>query len=143
MNLFNRVISIGSHISLEQCEKCNIQYKLTIRSNIFRVLRYRYKWLTSERFDNRYITDDLRTIDLIRTRQDKETVLPLNRRERNKYVPLSSVILIKSERTKLSKSIIFLSLATVKLIAYMLIDYCLYWVLNTIQLYGRFQSKVK
>lgn len=143
MNLFNRVIPIGSRISLEQCEKCNIQYKLTIRSNIFRVLRYRYKWLTSERFDNRYITDDLRTIDLIRTRQDKETVLPLNRRERNKYVPLSSVILIKSERTKLSKSIIFLSLATVKLIAYMLIDYCLYWVLNTIQLYGRFQSKVK
>ncbi|XP_068981009.1 DC-STAMP domain-containing protein 2-like [Bombus flavifrons] len=110
---------------------------------ILRVLRYRYKWLTSERFDNRYITDDLRTIDLIRTRQDKETVLPLNRRERNKYVPLSSVILIKSERTKLSKSIIFLSLATVKLITYMLIDYCLYWVLNTIQLYGRFQSKVE
>ncbi|XP_060823568.1 DC-STAMP domain-containing protein 2-like [Bombus pascuorum] len=110
---------------------------------ILRVLRYRYKWLTSERFDNRYITDDLRTIDLIRTHQDKETVLPLNRRERNKYVPLSSVILIKSERTKLSKSIIFLSLATVKLITYMLIDYCLYWVLNTIQLYGRFQSKVE
>lgn len=143
MNLFNRAISVRSRISLKQCQKWNIQYKLTIRSNISRVLRYRYKWLTSERFDNRYITDDLRTIDLIRTRQDKETVLPLNRRERKKYVPLSSVILIKSERTKLSKSVIFLSLATVKLITYILIDYCLYWVLNTIHLYGRFQSKVK
>ncbi|XP_076544271.1 uncharacterized protein LOC143305224 [Osmia lignaria lignaria] len=110
---------------------------------LLRVMRYRYKWLTSERFDNRYITDDLRTIDLIRARQDKETVLPLNPRERNKYVPLSSVMLIKPERLKLGRSAVFLCLATVKLGSYMIIDYSLYWVLKTIQLYGRFQSKVE
>ncbi|KOX69325.1 DC-STAMP domain-containing protein 2, partial [Melipona quadrifasciata] len=110
---------------------------------ILRVLRYRYKWLTSERFDNRYITNDLRTIDLIRARQDKETVLPLNTRERNRYVPITSVRLIKSERVKLAKSIVFLSLATIKFIMYISADYCLYWILNTIQLYGRFQSKVE
>ncbi|KAF3430240.1 hypothetical protein E2986_05482 [Frieseomelitta varia] len=110
---------------------------------ILRVLRYRYKWLTSERYDNRYITNDLRTIDLIRARQDKETVLPLNIRERNRYVPITSIRLIKSERTKLAKSIVFLSLATIQLIMYVSADYCLYWILNTIQLYGRFQSKVE
>nr|XP_012140476.1 PREDICTED: DC-STAMP domain-containing protein 2-like [Megachile rotundata] len=110
---------------------------------LLRVLRYRYKWLTSERFDNRYITDDLRTIDLIRARQDKETVLPLNPRERNRYVPLSSVMLIKPEKTKLARSMVFLGLATVKLVTYMVMDYGLYWVLNTIQIYGRFQSKVE
>lgn len=111
--------------------------------NIFRVYHYRYKWLTNERFDNRYITNDLRTIDLIRTRQEKETVLPLNIRERNRYVPLGSVKLIKSERTKLAKSLVFLCLATIEFVTYIAADYCLYWVLNTIQLYGRFQSKVK
>ncbi|XP_076241492.1 DC-STAMP domain-containing protein 2-like [Calliopsis andreniformis] len=110
---------------------------------ILKVLRYRYKWLTSDRFDNRYITNDLRTIDLIRARQDKETILPLNPRERNRYVPLSSVMLIKPEKTKLARSIVFLGLATIKLLAYMAIDYSLYWVLYTIQLHGRFQSKVE
>ncbi|XP_076757059.1 DC-STAMP domain-containing protein 2 [Xylocopa sonorina] len=110
---------------------------------LLRVLRYRYKWLTSERFDNRYITNDLRAIDFIRARQDKETVLPLNVRERNRYASLSSVTLIKSERIKMARSVLFLSLATIKLIVYMSIDYSLYWVLNTIQIYGRFQSKVE
>ncbi|XP_076648285.1 uncharacterized protein LOC143356460 [Halictus rubicundus] len=110
---------------------------------VLRVMRYRFKWMTSERFDNKYITDELRTIDLIRTRQDKETVLPLNPRERNKYVPLSSVKLIKSERTKLVKSAVFLGLASIKLISYLAIDYSLYWVLNTIQIHGRYQSKVE
>ncbi|XP_017788736.1 PREDICTED: trichohyalin-like [Habropoda laboriosa] len=109
---------------------------------LLRVMRYRFKWLTSERFDNRYITDDLRTIDLIRARQEKETVLPLNPREKNKYAPLSSVFLIKSEKTKLARSVVFLGLATIKLAAYMAIDYSLYWVLHTIQVYGRFESKV-
>ncbi|CAK9819578.1 DC-STAMP domain-containing protein 2, partial [Anthophora quadrimaculata] len=109
---------------------------------LLRVMRYRYKWLTSERFDNRYITKDLRTIDLIRARQEKETVLPLNPREKSKYAPLSSVFLIKSEKTKLARSVVFLGLATMKLVAYMAIDYSLYWMLHTIQVYGRFESKV-
>ncbi|XP_054003275.1 DC-STAMP domain-containing protein 2-like [Hylaeus anthracinus] len=110
---------------------------------VLRVLRYRYKWLTSERFDNRYITEDLRTIDLVRARQDKETVLPLNSRERNHYASLSSVMLIKSEKVKLVRSVVFLGLATIKIISYIMIDYSLYWILNIIQIHGRFQSKVE
>ena len=110
--------------------------------DISRVLRYRFKWLTSERFDNRYITKDLRKIDLIRARQDKETVLPLNRREKSRYASLSSVMLVKSEKTRLARSAVFLGLATIKMLAFMSIDYSLYWVLYTIQLHGRFQSKV-
>ncbi|XP_078033110.1 uncharacterized protein LOC144467953 [Augochlora pura] len=110
---------------------------------VLRVMRYRFKWMTSERYDNKYITKDLRTIDLIRARQDKETVLPLNPRESHKYVSLSSVMLVKSERLKLVRSAVFLGLATVKLIAFLVIDYSLYWVLNTIQIHGRFESKVE
>lgn len=103
---------------------------------------YRYKWLTSERFDNRYLTDDFRTIDLIRTRQDKETVLPLNLRERNQYIPLTSVALIKVERVKLVKSAVFLGLATLKICIHMMADYSLYWILYTIRRHGRIETKV-
>lgn len=105
-------------------------------------MHYRYKWLTSERFDNRYLTDDLRTIDLVRTRQDKETVLPLNPRERNQYVPLTSVTLIKVEKVKLAKSAVFLGLATLKICIHMMADHSLYWILSTIRYHGRIETKV-
>lgn len=117
--------------------------KHVFHARISRVLHYRYKWLTSERYDNRYITNDIRTIDLIRARQDKETVLPLNPREQKRYASLTSAKLIKPERVKLARSLIFLSMATMKLITFIAIDYSLYWILKMIQIYGRYQSKVK
>ncbi|EGI58274.1 DC-STAMP domain-containing protein 2 [Acromyrmex echinatior] len=110
---------------------------------LLRILRYRHKWLTSDRFDNRYLTDDLRTIDLIRTRQDKETILPLNRRERNRYIPLTSVTLIKVEKIKLAKSVVFLGLTTFKICIHMMADYSLYWILSTIRYHGRIETKVQ
>lgn len=94
---------------------------------------YRYKWLTNPRFDNRYLTNYLRDIDLRRARLDKETILPLNPRERNKYVPLSSVRLIKSEKVRLTKSAIFMGLISFKLLFQMAIDYSLFWILNIIR----------
>lgn len=45
---------------------------------------------TRSRFDNRYVTKELRELDLKRVRQGRETVLPLNVRERAKYVTVSS-----------------------------------------------------
>ena len=98
-----------------------------------RVIYYRYKWLTSDRFDNRYISGYMREIDLKRARGDKETIFPLNRRERNKYVPLTSMLLIKSERIKLAKSAVFLATTSVKLAIHMAVDYCLFWILDTIR----------
>ncbi|XP_067203088.1 trichohyalin-like isoform X1 [Linepithema humile] len=110
---------------------------------LLRVMHYRHKWLTSERFDNQYLTDDLRTIDLIRTRQDKETILPLNPRERNQYIPLTSVTLIKIEKVKLAKSVVFLGLTTFKICIHMVADYSLYWILSTIRHHGRIEMKVQ
>ncbi|XP_018338244.1 PREDICTED: uncharacterized protein LOC108746157 [Trachymyrmex septentrionalis] len=110
---------------------------------LLRILHYRHKWLTRDRFDNHYLTDDLRTIDLIRTRQDKETILPLNRRERNQYIPLTSVTLIKVEKIKLAKSVVFLGLTTFKICIHMMADYSLYWILSTIRYHGRIETKVQ
>lgn len=107
------------------------------------MIYYRQKWLTNERFDNRYLTDDLRQIDLIRAKNDKETVLPLNPREKNKYIPLTSITLIKVEKIKLTKSAVFLGLTTFKLCIHMMADYSLYWVLSTIRYHGRFDTKVQ
>lgn len=105
-------------------------------------MHYRHKWLTSERFDNQYLTDDLRTIDLIRTRQNKETILPLNLRERNQYIPLKSATLIKVEKVKLTKSAVFLGLTTFKICIHIMADYSLSWILRTIRHHGRIEMKV-
>ncbi|XP_001604108.3 DC-STAMP domain-containing protein 2-like isoform X2 [Nasonia vitripennis] len=107
-----------------------------------RVVYYRYKWLTSDRFDNHYISGYMREIDLKRARQDKETIFPLNQRERSKYAPVSSVLLIRSEKVKLTKSAVFLSITSVKLAIYMAIDYCLFWLLDKIRYHGRIEKKV-
>lgn len=61
---------------------------------LYRVLYYRYKFLTDERFDNRFITKDFRAIDIRRAQLGKETVLPLNQRERNAYVNVSTIHII-------------------------------------------------
>lgn len=53
---------------------------------------YQQMFETRSRFDNRYVTKELRDLDLRRLRQGRETVLPLNTRERAKYV---SVIALK------------------------------------------------
>lgn len=54
-------------------------------------MHYRYKFLTSERFDNKYITKNFRFIDMRRAKLEKETVLPLNHREKKIYVSVRDV----------------------------------------------------
>lgn len=46
-------------------------------------------YATRSRFDNRYITKEFRELDLKRLREGRETVLPLSRRERAKYVTVN------------------------------------------------------
>ncbi|KAF5297552.1 hypothetical protein FQR65_LT09983 [Abscondita terminalis] len=110
---------------------------------VVRVLHYRYKFLTSDRFDNRYITKNFRNIDIRRAQLEKETVLPLNHRERALYINVRSIRLVKIERHKLAKAAIAIGIVTLKLSTHMMTDYALYWMLMTIRYHARFQSKIQ
>ncbi|RZC33618.1 DC-STAMP domain-containing protein 2-like [Asbolus verrucosus] len=99
--------------------------------------------IVNERSDNKYITRNFREIDLQRAKFGKETILPLNHRERKLYISVSSCRLVKTEKRKLAQSAVVLGVATLKLGSHMLVDYSLFWVLNLIRYHGRFQSKVK
>ncbi|KAL1513928.1 hypothetical protein ABEB36_003266 [Hypothenemus hampei] len=110
---------------------------------IFQVIFYRFKYLTSEKFDNIYITKNFRKIDQRRAKTGKETVLPLTKSEQQTYVPIASAKLVRSERRSLSKNITKLATASVKLGTHMAADYSLYWVLNLISHHARYQSKVQ
>lgn len=56
---------------------------------------------------------------------------------------MKSAKLVKSERKALKKSISTLVTATMKILIMIATDYALYWVLNLIKYYGRFQSKLQ
>ncbi|XP_068083933.1 DC-STAMP domain-containing protein 2-like [Anabrus simplex] len=106
---------------------------------------YRFwgQYLTQDRFENIYITKYFYELDIRRARLQRETVLPLNKREKRKYIPLASWTLVKTERMKLTKNAMFLGSATLKLGIHILGDFCLYWILNIIRIHGSVQSKVK
>ncbi|XP_064074790.1 DC-STAMP domain-containing protein 2-like [Vanessa tameamea] len=107
---------------------------------IFRAKYYQHMFETRSRYDNRYVTKELRDLDFKRYQERRETVLPLNRREQAKYICISSFRLVSSERVYLTRSIIFMAITTFKLLIHMVADYSLYWVLITIRHHGRSQT---
>ncbi|XP_061723433.1 uncharacterized protein LOC133529677 isoform X2 [Cydia pomonella] len=107
---------------------------------ILRAKYYLHMFRTRSRFDNRYVTKELRELDLKRQRQGRETVLPLNTRERAKYVATSSIRLLPSERMYLTRSIVFMVITTLKLMIHMVADYSLYWVLMNVRFHGSEQN---
>ncbi|XP_063629661.1 uncharacterized protein LOC134801062 [Cydia splendana] len=118
-------------------------YALTGLFLMLLLLRAKYYLLmfrTRSRFDNRYVTKELRELDLRRQRQGRETVLPLNTRERAKYVATSSIRLLPSERMYLARSIVFMVITTLKLMIHMVADYSLYWVLMNVRFLGSEQT---
>ncbi|CAD6221959.1 GSCOCG00011669001-RA-CDS [Cotesia congregata] len=108
---------------------------------LLRVINYRYKWLTKDSFDNKYLTNHFYDIDLIRRRKRKEIVLPLSRREKKKYIKLLSTRLITQEKIQMAKSTIFLGIVTIKFCINLFVDHSLFWILSTINYYGRFSMK--
>ncbi|XP_050357361.1 DC-STAMP domain-containing protein 2-like [Nymphalis io] len=107
---------------------------------IFRAKYYQHMFATRSRYDNRYVTKELRDLDFKRYQERRETVLPLNRREQAKYICISSFRLVSSEKVYLTRSIIFMAITTFKLLIHMVADYSLYWVLITIRHHGRLQT---
>ncbi|ENN78198.1 hypothetical protein YQE_05350, partial [Dendroctonus ponderosae] len=93
---------------------------------VFQVAYYRFKYLTSERYDNIYINQYFREIDQRRAKSGKETVLPLTKKEKLTYVPINSGALAKTERRSLSKNATKLATASVKLGTHMAADYILH-----------------
>ncbi|XP_045470431.1 uncharacterized protein LOC123677756 isoform X3 [Harmonia axyridis] len=112
-------------------------------SLFFIFLISRHQFLTKERFDNKFLTKNLVDIDLRRAAMDKETIFPLNHRERKKFITIQSVRLLPKERKELSEGLGFLMSTALKIGTHMAIDYSLFWIMNLIRKYGKFQSKVQ
>ena len=67
---------------------CKLEIIACTHSHFFfhRALLYRRKYLTKDKFDNSYITFAFRDIDGRREESNKECVLPLQWKEKRKYI---------------------------------------------------------
>ncbi|CAB3367403.1 Hypothetical predicted protein [Cloeon dipterum] len=99
----------------------------------YKAFKYHMKFKTNDRFDNYYVTREMREIDLARIKQGKEPILPLTSSEKRLYCRPGKLRLLRSERKRLFHSLVFLFLATLNIIYYLGCDYSLFWVLDVIK----------
>jgi hypothetical protein len=53
---------------------------------------YRQKYLTNDRFDNFYLTYKLLEVDVRRQKMGHESIFPLKRKERGRYIATSMTL---------------------------------------------------
>ncbi|XP_049771090.1 DC-STAMP domain-containing protein 2 [Schistocerca cancellata] len=109
----------------------------------FRAVYYWRKYMTNDKYDNRYITKEFYKLDENRSRLGHETILPLKNREKRKYITMVTLRLSGSEKLRLTRSVSFVIHITIKILILMAYDYCLYWILDKIHQHGRFTSKIQ
>ncbi|XP_055383719.1 DC-STAMP domain-containing protein 2 [Condylostylus longicornis] len=103
---------------------------------IFKSMYYKHKYMTSNQFDNYFITKEFVDIDNQRKSMRKELALPLTKKEERRYVKISSMTFVKSEILKIGRSVIFLIITTTQIFCTCLIDYSLYSILNMMRQIG-------
>ncbi|KAH3769099.1 hypothetical protein DPMN_170346 [Dreissena polymorpha] len=94
---------------------------------------YRSRYLSKDRFDNRYITFTVRDLDERRKRNQKGSILPLTYDEENKYVSSLSGRMLPFELRKLGVGLVLLMVSVFNAAFYLFCDYGLYSALALIQ----------
>ncbi|XP_022909836.1 protein sneaky [Onthophagus taurus] len=95
--------------------------------------KYHDKYLRDIEFDNIYITRYFRKIDARRRREDKKTLLPLKKIERNKLVDPWNLKPLKDEREKLFGKTFKLLLEMITATTFILLDRLFYEALDLVR----------
>ncbi|KAK3101373.1 hypothetical protein FSP39_003077 [Pinctada imbricata] len=102
----------------------------------FTSLNYVLKYRKKMKYDNRYITTAFVQLDEDCKRKGKETVLPLRKKEKKKYMFTTSKGLSMIELSGLKESAAFLLHHFISAVIIIAFDYILYYVLALIQQYA-------
>lgn len=106
-------------------------------------MRFRYKYLTSLRYKNIYITKRFHEIDKARVDVGMESILPLTFKERDSLVEVTSIMFVWSEWRHIFSSSVFLIFSTLHICGILLADYSLYWLLSMIHFYGNQENGIE
>ena len=78
--------------ALSTIKQTNIKIENKCNSVYFRAVMYRQKYLTNDRFDNFYLTYKLLEVDVRRQKMGHESIFPLKRKERGRYIATSMTL---------------------------------------------------
>ncbi|KAG4079821.1 hypothetical protein HA402_014952 [Bradysia odoriphaga] len=110
---------------------------------ISKVVRYKRKFLSKNRYDNKYLSKQLRAFDAKRKDLQLETALPLRRKEKRKYIELTSLQLLRKERFRIARQGFFLFTSTTYMLSIILTDYSLFWLLSIIRYAARADDDIE
>ncbi|NWH15582.1 DCST2 protein, partial [Grus americana] len=117
-----RVLGLFTHISF-----------FAILYMYIQALRYRYRYLRDDTFDNVYITRRFVELDLRRAEQGKPTVLPLSGWESGRYIPPAAPWLSQQERRRYGLQLVGVLRHVLLGLSIVLADYSLFWLLDLIR----------
>ncbi|XP_030375646.1 DC-STAMP domain-containing protein 2-like [Scaptodrosophila lebanonensis] len=101
------------------------------------------RYMHSREYQNIFLTKPFYAIDRQRKRLGQETVLPLKRTERRKYIKLSSLRLTNSEWLLIARNAFFMLITSLQLFCVCFVDYALFWLLATMSYYGHQQADLE
>ncbi|NXL93921.1 DCST2 protein, partial [Alectura lathami] len=117
-----QVLGLFAHVS-----SCAVLYMY------LQALRYRYRYLRDDTFDNVYITRRFVEMDARRAERGGPTVLPLTMRESGRYIHPGAPWLSRQERRRYGLQLVgFLRYALLGL-SLVLADYSLFWLLDLVR----------
>ncbi|XP_052098978.1 DC-STAMP domain-containing protein 2-like [Mytilus californianus] len=119
---FSEVMSVMTNVML-----------LTIIFVFIKAVIYRQKYLSSDKFDNYYLTYKVQEVDQRRKQMGKERIYPMTRKEKRKYVASTSIKLVRRERCKMAKGFFILFIAGCHASFYLMSDYGLWWLLTMLR----------
>ncbi len=96
----------------------------------FSACRYRFCFLKSEAFDNVYIDQHFLKIDRARAESGKESLIPLNMRERVRYINPWDLKMTIAEKVKKYISLTVFGMAFINVVLYLSLDFLLYQIMN-------------
>ena len=88
----NDITEILLKKALSTIKQTNIKIENKCNNVYFRAVMYRQKYLTNDRFDNFYLTYKLLEVDVRRQKMGHESIFPLKRKERGRYIATSMTL---------------------------------------------------
>ncbi|XP_067663683.1 DC-STAMP domain-containing protein 2-like [Haliotis asinina] len=103
---------------------------------------YSRKYLSNLRFDNIYLTRQLKALDASRDENKEKRLLPLKRHEKKKYIDSTSFRLSPSEFSTWRNGMVTVLMHLVIAVLLVLFDYLFYYILYLINKHGRFEFRL-
>ncbi|XP_072044147.1 uncharacterized protein [Amphiura filiformis] len=106
---------------------------------LYRSYMYHTAYRTKDKFDNFYITEQFKELDMKRKERGKKTLLPLKKSEKVRLIDVTSLRLSKPEKGLFKLGLVNLMAHICIATILILVDYGLYWLLLVIRKHGSIQ----